>query len=79
MRMVFLLSDTWRLDSRLGRPAQQELVGTIPSPLPIRMGDGLTVDLPDSVHSTLLQTNDMQEDRRKLTVPGWWAVARAAR
>jgi hypothetical protein len=65
MRIGFLLSTTWHLSSRIGRPVQQELIGAIPTPLPIRMGNSFTVDLPDSVHRILLHTNDEQEDTGK--------------
>src|SRR5215216_5790787 len=70
MRIGFLLSDSWRWGGcGIGRPAQQELIGTIPAPLSIRMGNSLTADLPGSVHSTLLHTNNMQEDREKTYYP----------
>jgi hypothetical protein len=55
MRIVVLLSDGWWLSREyLVGPAQQELIGAIPAALAIRMGNGGALDLPRSVHGTLL-------------------------
>ncbi len=55
MRSVVLLRDTWGLGGEhLVCPAQQELLGAIPAPLSIRVGNGVAMDLPGSVHGSLL-------------------------
>jgi hypothetical protein len=55
MRIVVLLSDgTWLGGEHLVGPAQQELIGAIPAALSIWIGDGVALDLPRSVHGTLL-------------------------
>jgi hypothetical protein len=66
MRIGFRLGDSWRWGGDgIGRPVQQELIGTIPAPLSIRMGNSLTADLPSSDQRTHLHTNDKQEDSEK--------------